>query len=325
MADTSVLTSAKRDASTAIRASIAIAVVCTAVLGVNWKYLYNFAEGPFRFDAALAASPGPREFVRAEGAFMPTGWAQESTLRLLRGLVETRSTNAQYLAMLVDDRLLIVKAPVDFGGRVIEGRLVELPAAIQASLGTSAPSYPWMIQSTTGYRWDFNLFVLIAAPLFVIAVALLVSSLWQSGNVVRHPMIGQLARYGEPVEVARTIDAEVRAAAAGNRIGPAIVTPAWLVARDPYLHIVPLQDLVSAGVRTTTSKSGSRYDLLCWTRGRSLADKIRMDLGHARKVLERIAARDPGAVVEDVAAFEHRWRVNRDACEQEAADRAARA
>ncbi len=160
-------------------AAIALTVVvaiCAGILGLNWRYVYNFVTGPYQFDAALSAAPGPREFVRATGTLVPTGVVEELTIRLLRGATESKSVTAQYLAMNIDGRLLIVKTEPDFSGSTAEGRLVPLPVAVGASL-KALPAHPWMIDAETGYRWDFNLFVMIAAPLLVLALPFLAHSL----------------------------------------------------------------------------------------------------------------------------------------------------
>src|SRR5262245_3031348 len=105
-----------------------VALVCAAVLGLNWRYVYNFATGPYTFDSKLSAAPGAREFVRATGTMVPTGVVEKLTLRLLRGAAETTSVTAQFLAMNVDGKILIVKVDKDFSGSTVEGRLVPLPA-----------------------------------------------------------------------------------------------------------------------------------------------------------------------------------------------------
>src|SRR5207249_11282284 len=112
-----------------------------------------------------------REFVRAEGPLASTGWAQETTIRLLRGVVETKDTSARYLAMTTKGHILIVKAPVDFAGQIVEGRLVPLPEAIRTSFG-GAEVYPWMLDAHIGYRWDFNIFVPAAVGLLALAMAM---------------------------------------------------------------------------------------------------------------------------------------------------------
>jgi hypothetical protein len=64
--------------------------------------------------------------------------SQETTFRLFRGAVETKSISANYMAMLAGDRFLMVKVKPEFSGKVVEGRLVPLPESIRASLASEA-------------------------------------------------------------------------------------------------------------------------------------------------------------------------------------------
>src|SRR5438309_11822468 len=102
-----ILTSARRDLSNSIKGAIALAVICAIVFGFNWRYVYNFVAGPFpfdRFDAGIASPSITRAFVRGEGPMLAAGWAEESTVGLLRGLVDRQCTSSQFLAMRVDRR-----------------------------------------------------------------------------------------------------------------------------------------------------------------------------------------------------------------------------
>jgi hypothetical protein len=111
-----ILEAVKKENRNSVIAVTILAALLAAVLAFNWKYMYNWAAGPFRFDAALAAAPGAREFVRAEGPLLPTGMAQETTFRLFKGAVETKSISASYMAMLAGDRFLMVKVKPEFSG-----------------------------------------------------------------------------------------------------------------------------------------------------------------------------------------------------------------
>ena len=188
-----ILSAVRRDNRTSVVAAVVLTAILGGVLLLNWKYLYNWALGPFAFDAALAAAPGPREFVRAEGPLLPTGLVQETTLRLFRGAVENKSVSASYMAMLTADRILVVKVTPDFSGRVVLGRLVPLPETVRAQLtsdtaGASGDSgrrfYPYLLEQRD-YGWlDANIFVIVGVPLFILALPLLAWVAWKSARVV---------------------------------------------------------------------------------------------------------------------------------------------
>ena len=57
----SILEAARRDTSGGLMAGAILVGLCAAVLGMNWKYVYNFAAGPVPFTAAVSAVPGPHE------------------------------------------------------------------------------------------------------------------------------------------------------------------------------------------------------------------------------------------------------------------------
>ena len=188
-----ILSAVRRDNRTSVVAAVVLTAILGGVLLLNWKYLYNWALGPFAFDAALAAAPGQRDFVRAEGPLLPTGLVQETTLRLFRGAVENKSVSASYMAMLTADRILVVKVTPEFSGRVVLGRLLPLPETVRAQLssdtaGASGDSgrrfYPYLLEQR-GYGWlDANIFVIVGVPLFILALPLLAWVAWKSARVV---------------------------------------------------------------------------------------------------------------------------------------------
>jgi hypothetical protein len=300
-------------------AAIALTVVvaiCAGILGLNWRYVYNFVTGPYQFDSALSAAPGPREFVRATGTLVPTGVVEELTIRLLRGATESKSVTAQYLAMKVDGRLLIVKTEPDFSGSIVEGRLVPLPVAVGAEL-RGLPSHPWMIDAETGYRWDFNLFVMIAAPLLVLALPFLVHSLVTLRSPASHAALKKLKRFGTIDQVVARIEDELMFAGDRGRVGSLWITPSWIVGLQPTLRLWAIADLMGVGIKTTQSKKGPKIELVFWNRGQSIEDTMTTSDTEARQILAAIAAKHPWAVVEDVTVFDKRWRSGRAEVEQE--------
>ncbi len=310
------------------RSSVTAAVVLTAiVLGVlllNWKYVYNFAAGPFRFDAALAASPGVREFVRAEGTLLPTGMSQETTVRLFRGVVETRSISASYMAMLAGDRFLMVKVKPEFSGKVVEGRLVPLPESIRTSLasetgaaGADKAFYPHLLEQKS-YRWDANLFVMVATPLLPLCLLFLGYVSWQAARVERHAGLKRLSRLGPWPTVVGRVESALAAAGPKAKAGPLWITRDWLVGLGSSVLLYPAADLVAAGLKTSTTKSGPKHTLHFFPRGQMLADTLDVSADEGRAVLAALAERMPWTVKDDVAVFEKRWSADRDACAREA-------
>ena len=242
-----ILSAVRRDNRTSVVAALVLTAILGAVLLLNWKYLYNWARGPFAFDAALAAAPGHREFVRAEGPLLPTGLVQETTFRLFRGAVENKSVSATYMAMLTAERILVVKVPPEFSGRVVLGRLVALPEAVRAQLpsdsagASGAPGrgfYPYLLEQRGYGLLDANIFVIVAVPLFVLSLPLLAWVAWKSARVERHDSMKRLARLGPLASVVGRVEAALVAA---GRCGPgrAAVDHSRL-ARRPASHAARL-------------------------------------------------------------------------------------
>ena len=293
-----------------------VAAVCAGILGLNWRYVYNAVTGPYQFDSALSAAPGVREFVRATGTMVPTGMVEEVTLRLLRGATESKSVNAQYLAMNVDGRLLIVKTDPDFSGSVAEGRLVPLPVAVGASL-KALPAHPWMIDAEIGYRWRTNLFVMIAAPVFVLALLLLVPALLSLRSPAKHAALKKLKRFGTIDQVMLKIEDELISAGDRARVGTLLITPSWIVRLQTTLQVWAIADLMGVGVKTTPGKSGPKIEMVFWNRDQSIEETVTVSESEAREIMTAITAKHPWAAVDDVAVFDKRWRSGRAQVEQD--------
>jgi hypothetical protein len=318
-----ILEAARRENRTAAIAALIFTALLAGVLLFNWKYMYNWAAGPFRFDEALAAAPGAREFVHAEGTLLPTGLTQETTLRLFRGAVESKSVSATYMAMLTGGRFLMVKAKPEFSGKVVEGRLVPLPETIRASLASEAGAagvqkafHPYLLEQT-GYRWDANLFVMIATPLFPLSLLLLALVAWNAARVERHPALRGLTRLGPLGAVVGRIESALASAGPKAKAGPLWVTRDWVVCLSPSVLLYPADNLVAVGLKTSLTKSGPKHTLHFWPKGQMLADTLDVSAEEARAVLQALAQRMPWALREDVAVFEKRWSDDRDECARE--------
>ena len=108
----------KENRNSVIAAAVLSAPSVAAVLLFNWKYMYNWAAGPFRFDAALAAAPGcPR--VRAGRGPAPADrdGAGDDPPACSGARSRAKSISANYMAMLAGDRFLMVKVKPEFSGK----------------------------------------------------------------------------------------------------------------------------------------------------------------------------------------------------------------
>jgi hypothetical protein len=321
-----ILAAVRKDSRSSLIAALVFLAVISGVLGLNWKYMYNFLTGPFAFDARLAAAPGPREFVRAEGPLLPTGIVQESTLRLLRGAIESKSVSASYLAMFSGGKFLIVKVPPEFSGKTVEGRLVPLPESVRTALVDNSKAslehafHPFLLEQLS-YRLDANLFVMIATPLLPLSLIFLAFASWQALRAEHHAALRRLAKHGPIHSLLPSIEGAF-ANPRETRVGPLWLTSEWLFCPGPTLLLYNAKDLAGIGLAATREKSGAvTHALKLWSRDELLPAKLEVSAREGLAVMAAVARRMPWALVEDAAGMERRWKDDRKACLREADER----
>jgi hypothetical protein len=312
---------ARRSATSMIRALLILNLVCAGILGLSYRFFYNWWTGPVPFTAALAERPGLHRWVHAEGPALPTGLQRISTTRLMKGLIKSSRVSASYSAMLVGGKPLIVISEDEMHGtQILDGAIEPLPEDVRSHLGIEGV-HPWLLDTRTGYRiWNANLSVWIVLPLLGLGVLGLVLQV----PVCLRPMKGVLekaSRYGDAVSIVGQVDGELRSAGLGGTTGEVWLTRSWLVGKEPTCTVVRLDDQVAIGFKADTN---GRIEITCWERGRADAVTIRVPEAEGRRVLERLTQTLPCLVVTDVAAFEARWKADRLGCEA-VADAAAAA
>ena len=164
-----------------------------------------------------------------------------------------------------------------------------------------------------------NLFVLIAAPLAVIAVLLLIGLLWNASNASRHPAFRRLK--GDAAQIAMKVEDELISARKTARAGPFYITRSWMVALEPVLLIYPIADLMGVGHKEKAGKAGVQHSLVVWQRGVNLDDTVNCSEAEATEVITRLAEKTPWVLISDPAAFDKRWRQDRRQTEKEVDER----
>jgi hypothetical protein len=338
--------------------------------GVMWyyaKYIYNAVAGPAPFTKALAAAPGMREFVRAEGDLVSTGskeatihrerpWPRRGVLGALaraskRSVKETETITANFLAMFVDGGVLIVKAPPDFSGRVVQGKLVPLPLELRQGLeradadddaagasDATAPSsgvaaaataedsaapliHPQMIDATSSYRSFslFNMFLIAAAVILPLSLAGLRWAVRSMLDPVRHPGLRRVAKHGSYLALVPRIEREIAAAGEQARVGLYWISPNWIVTFSPNLDIYPVRDIIGIAHESKTKTSGNEttvtHWITMWMRDEPFDKSLdNLSEDEAKYVASLLEAQHPGIVVEDVALIRKRWSADHAVC-----------
>lgn len=319
----------RQEIRTAVLASAILTGLFGAVLALNWKYMYNFAAGPFPFDSDAGQGGSVREFVRAEGPLLPTGLQEQTRVRLLRGLVESESVSAKYMALLTGSRLLLVKMKPEFSGRVVEGRLVPLPEAVRAEIATAEERregrsplfYPVLLEQGS-YRLDANLFVMIATPLFALSLLLLAYNLTRVLRPSGHPVLARLASRGPLPEVLARVENAFALEGSRAKAGPLWLTRDWVASLGDKVFVSPTADLAAIGAAVSLEKQGGKpvvkHEIRIWTA--ECLTPVALSVSAAEAEAVRAAARDRirWAWIDDVPGYERRWRENRQACVDEA-------
>jgi hypothetical protein len=328
MTQGAILNAARHDNTFLLQLFLVLTLLCGGVVALNGRYVYNFITGPYPATKAVATAPGMHEFVRAEGQLIDVGAKETSTshwvgfgingklLAAAANAVSTpqREVSARFLLMKIDDGLMIAKVKPDFTGRVVQGRMVPLPTGLQSASGIV---YPYMLDTTLGYRSDPNLFILIAGPLFPMMIVGLVYAIRNKSNVLRHPALKKLARHGAPLGMIPRIEREMQAAGEQAHVGSFWITPNWIVVLSPFLHIFAIRDLAGVGLEVTIKKDRDNkvtvtHKLAFWTRGKLMEDLIRVTDQEAVAIVSAIRAQHPWLLVDQ--EFQKRWLQDKDAC-----------
>jgi hypothetical protein len=309
----------RRQARSLIITSSVIVALCLAILAFNWKYVFNWVAGPVPFTAALAANPGAREFVSAKGELKPTGFAQESVIKLKGKIELPKNVTAEYMTIQVEGKMLLVKAPPNFTGTTVEGRLVPIPAELSRGLPVDSSYFPWMVAAQTAYRWDFNLLVLGAVLVLPLSVFFLAVFLWRGADPARNPAIRDLKRFGSPLQVVDKIEAEIVRTGEAGEVGPLFFTPSWLVAFEPLLKIFAISELAGIGKIVKFKKAGAEavHFLVLWTRGKPLSEELQVGEAVAAAAMQKVTITYPWLAIDKPKEFAVKWTSDRAGCERE--------
>jgi hypothetical protein len=301
-------------------AGVFLLCVSLTILGLNYRHLRNRLSGPFPVTAALVADPGWHEWVRVEGTLVPTGLDEQMTIGLFRGLVQSTSVTAHYLAIPIEGKLLIVKVPADFSGRTVDGTLVGLPEGVRAELdkhrkpGAESVFHPVLLEQES-YGWGF--WAATGALLLPLSVFVIFGGL-RGKNVANHSALKPLAKFGPLRLVVDRIENEMIAGWEKNTVGPISISSNWLVSLAAPLHVYPARDVVAVGIAMSVDKAGQKsFKVRCWRRDHLAAVTIDIDGMHVAGLKAAVIEFMPWAFVEDANGFESRWLHDRKGVTQE--------
>lgn len=225
------------------------------------RYVRNSFSGPYPITReALIEVTDPDKlsdyYVTVQGdEIFNTGI--EYTVRNSRSGVER--TEAEYHVITLDEKILVVRLSPDADTDSAEhtGWLMPLTADEQrevvADVESQAPStvgniLPVKLEAAAD---NGGVYVLIGAIVIAALAGLFALSRWmRARSVALHPLMRDLARYGDAQQMLAGINSEITPATKG----PNILTPHWLFKNTPFAQSIRRLDDVAWAHRMTVSR-----------------------------------------------------------------------
>jgi hypothetical protein len=318
---------------------LAMLAIVGAIVGACWREAYNFVLGPFPMQhAELTRIWNPdlsqRYFVKVHGDRAFTTGAQE---------VDANNhdlVRAEFIALAVDNRLLLVRTPVNTG---YEGTLTAIPnvasnpvdyhgtlAAIPNKLQTQFVTkwdqkhpelkgafLPYMLDAAGSFRNQDNILAALGAVFMGgLGLFLLVTSIWRRVSPDQHPLLKKLAQYGPARDVRMRIDSELRAEGGGEKFGDLKLTSNWVIHAAQFTTtVMAAPDVVWAYPKVTKHyhsgiPTGKTFSAIIRdAKGQSVEVSGKKDI--VPQMLAAIKRRLPSVVIGYTQELEHLWRRDR--------------
>jgi hypothetical protein len=228
---------------------------------------------------------------------------------------------AEFVALMVENRLLLVKAPANNHQVQFTGTLMAVPAEIQNGIihasevenpDLKGAFLPFMLDAT-GFRKGDNLWLAAAGiGLGALGLVLVGIPLRRQLQPDQHPLFKQLERYGSLQDVRMRIDSEMRSEGGGEKFGAMQITTNWLVHAPAYkTNIMATKDVVWAYPKVTKHyhngiPTGKSYSAIIRdSKGQSLEVSGKKD--SVPKLLESLQRRMPWVLVGFSKELEALW------------------
>jgi hypothetical protein len=301
-------------------------VLVVGLAAFNTRYFYNFFAGPFPIDRqALLATTDTgalrQYFVKVSGDNVIDTGVQEVSRNTKTG---SETVTAAFMALVLDDRFLIVKAPDDKENTEFTGYLEAMPSDVRTDIiedierkvpQVRGAFLPFML-NTDSFRTPGYIGLVLGIPLFGLCIWGLARAIRRSNDAAAHPIMRALGRFGPPDYVAGQIDAEM--SAENPKVGNVHLTPNWLVqASSASLSATRIEDIVWAYKQVTQHRTngiptGKTYAATIWDR-HGVCITVTGKEPVVNQVLEMISRRTPWILAGYSADLEKAWKQNRAA------------
>jgi hypothetical protein len=227
------------------------------------------------------------------------------------------------MAVLFDDKALLVKAPYDYGVNAglkvtkytgylepmpedIRGRIV---ADAEQEVPTLRGAFLPYILNTDHFR-DLGYGALVVGiPLCLLCIRGLVLAIKRRADPFAHPMLRALSRFGPADDVAKQIDAEMQAD--HPSAGKLHLTSSWLVQATPTrLDATRLDDVVWAYKHIARHRGGVTYAAHIWDR-HGVCISVGGKEPFVNQALEASARRAPWMLTGYSTELEKTWKTKR--------------
>lgn len=292
------------------------AVLLVLLVWMTSDYFYWFFRGPTPASDAqlmeMIAQGGQRSIIgyvsSTERKLQATNWSEVVTMD--DGRKEKVHTSTPYFLLPVDDKYLLVLAKesseTNLVGPLSHAR--ELDRRVIKSLESENPQLAGKILPVVmNAEAAFSVLAYLLMPVLVLWGGWLLwnfTMAWQrSANPAYHPIVKQLARYGDADDLAKQINREASSDTA-LRFGKAILTDSWLLRPTAFgAQVVRLADLVWA---YHLQQSAESFAVLMTSDKKAHALSLKAD--DAVSLIRALPKRQPDAIYGYDKARHQRWR-----------------
>jgi hypothetical protein len=292
------------------------ALLLVLLLWMTSDYLYWFFRGPTAASDAeilkMIDQGSQRSIIgyvsSSDRKLQQTNWSEVVTMD--DGQKERVHTDTPYFLMPVEDKYLLVQAKESLETNLVGplSHAREIDQRVMKSLESENPQLAGKILPVVmNAEAAFSVFAYIVIPILVLWGGWLLWNFtlaWQrSANPAYHPIVKQLARYGDADTLAKQIDHEANGETT-LRFGKAILTDSWLLRPTAFgAQVVRLADLVWA---YHLQQSAESFAVLMTADKKTHALSLKAD--DAASLIRALPKRQPNAIYGYEKARHLRWR-----------------
>jgi hypothetical protein len=242
-----------------------VAVAGVAVMLVNARYYSNFLRGPVGMTSEKLAAItdlrlSPDYFVRVSGTQTLTPGIQQISIKNRGRAAVRRIVSANYYALDLGDKLLIVKSSSE-PSLEVEGELRPMPRNVdkQLSGGSEMREYrnrfpSVYLDATRPFRTAGYLTLGLCAVFFGLAAWKALPAWQRLQDPESHPLVARVASWGSLYQISAEIEMDL-ANPSAQRFGEWTLTPKYLVRSSFFgFDVLRFHDLMWAYKTVTTRR-----------------------------------------------------------------------